>query len=307
MEAPLARAAGDQALWLLAGGVLIGCAAFVYGFVLWRRRRMIEDTPTSRVRSMALGRVELSGVARAKDELRAPLSGIACVWFRYRIEKETGSGKNRRWSTIDSGDSSDWPFCLQDETGTVRIEPKGASIEIADQWQETDPELSGPLANFVLERGLRVHGLFGGASRLRVREARLHDGDALYVHGIAQSRPGLREERRIELAGRLAELKRDAKRMAAVDGDGDGVVSAEEWDVARLRVVTEVDAAPIEDAIAVAVDPLDNAPFLISNGCERSLVRALGWRAAAAVFGGATLALFCLHFWLERFRSIGRI
>lgn len=303
----LSRAAGDQALWLLAGGMAVGCWLFVYGFVLWRRRRTIEDTPTARVRSMALGRVELSGVARKKDDLRGPLSGVPCVWFRYRIEHETGSGKNRRWSTLDSGDSSDWAFCLQDDTGTVRIEPKGASVEISDQLQETDPELSGALAAFVSERGLRVHGLFGGASRLRIREARLHDGDPLYVHGVAQSRHGVRDERRIEIAGRLADLKRDDKAMAAVDADGDGVVSADEWDVARLRVVSAVDAAPVDDAVAVACDPLGHSPFYVSASSESTLVRVLGWRAAGAVFGGATLALMCLHFWLERFRSIGRI
>lgn len=296
----------DQQLWLLGFGTLVGVGLFARGFGLWRRRRAIEDTPTAKVRSMALGRVELKGVARARELLRAPLSGIGCVWFRYRIERESGSGRRRRWQTVDSGDSSDRVFELEDETGRVLVEPKGATIEIDAQLKETDPPLVGELERFVAERGVRVSGLFGTA-RLRITEARLHDGDTLYLHGVAQARPGLREERRRAISMRLAELKSDEKEMVALDVDGDGAVSADEWDAARVRVVSEVDGRSIRDAVVVAIDPLGHAPFLLAAHPETVLVRKLALRATASVFGGAALALVCLHFWIERLAALGRI
>lgn len=303
----LVRIATDQVLWLLGLGAVGGASLFVRGFGLWRRRRTIEDTPTAKVRSMALGRVELQGVARPRDRLRAPLSGVGCVWFRYRIERESGSGKNRRWTILDAGDSSEHPFYLEDGTGRVRVEPMGAAIEIPAQLSETDPPLEGALASFVAGRSLRVTGLLGGSARLRITEARLHEGDPVYVHGVAQARPGLRDERRREIRDRLAELKRDEKALVALDADGDGAVSVDEWDAARLRVVSEVEGQPIEDGVVVAADPLDHAPFLLASHREGVLLSALGLRATASIFGGAALALVCLHFWLERAGALGRM
>jgi hypothetical protein len=304
MEGP-ATLLADRMVWMLGLGIAGGSALFLRGFALWRRRRTIEDTPTARVRSMSLGRVELSGVAREKDALRAPLSGTACVWFRYRIERETRSGKRRSWTTIDSGDSSQWPFYLEDETGRVRVEPEGATVEVDAQLRATDPPLVGPFAAFVAERGLRVHGLLGGQERLRITEARLHPGDAIYLHGVAQARRGVRDEQRLEIRARLAELKSDEKAMAALDADADGAVSTDEWDAARLRVVTDVESRRVEDGVHVARDPLGHAAFLVCAGSESAVLRSLGWRAAGSVFGGAILALACLGFLLARLGVIG--
>ena len=73
----------EACVWL-AGGILGGLALFGAGFRAWRRLRLIEDTPTSRVRSMALGRVELAGSAVGKADLEAPFTGTPCVYYRYR-------------------------------------------------------------------------------------------------------------------------------------------------------------------------------------------------------------------------------
>ncbi len=48
--------------WLLAACLAAGAAySFWYAFKAWARNRIIEDTPTSRVRSAAQGYVELNG------------------------------------------------------------------------------------------------------------------------------------------------------------------------------------------------------------------------------------------------------
>jgi hypothetical protein len=60
-----------DALALLGGGGLI-----VFGFIVLRRKRLLENLPTSRIRSVAMGFAELAGRARNRSPLVAPFSGI---------------------------------------------------------------------------------------------------------------------------------------------------------------------------------------------------------------------------------------
>ncbi len=93
-------------------------------FCLWafvhylRLNRLIEDTPTSKVRSAAQGFCELEGraVLVANSQLASPLSGKPCIWFRFKIERKVQSGKNTSWRTIQSA-SSPHPIRLDDTTG----------------------------------------------------------------------------------------------------------------------------------------------------------------------------------------------
>lgn len=80
---------------LLLGGLAGGCVLFGRGFVLWRRKRLIEDTPTARIRSMPLGRVEVFGRAEEKTALEAPLTGTRCVYYRYRSPSPSSRGADR--------------------------------------------------------------------------------------------------------------------------------------------------------------------------------------------------------------------
>ena len=130
----------------LTAGIGAGCLLFAGGFALWRRERTIEDTPASRVRSMALGRVALQGKAVPwVSDLLAPLSGVPCCWYRYRVEEERRSGRSRAWHTISSGYSAAWAFYLEDETGRVLVQPEGAELELSADLSVTRPDLDGPL------------------------------------------------------------------------------------------------------------------------------------------------------------------
>jgi hypothetical protein len=53
----------------------------------YRQRSLIADTPTSKVRSLAMGRVELQGTVEPIGEtFTAPFSNDECVLYRYSIE-----------------------------------------------------------------------------------------------------------------------------------------------------------------------------------------------------------------------------
>jgi len=278
---------------MLSVGAGAGVFLFVRGFSAWRHMRLVQDTPTSRIRSMALGRVEVRGRAEGKGPLEAPLTGHPCVWYRWRIEEEVGDSRHRRWRTLEHGSSDAWPFFVEDDSGRVLVDPQGAQIDAPHDLSRVNPELTGALGGFVQERGIRTHGFLGMRRKLRFTEWHIAPGDTLYVLGVAQERGGLVHERRTRIAEKLAVLRADPEAMAGFDLDGDGHVSGDEWDVARRLAVQEVELAGFQDRVVIARDPDGHAPFYVSDRDERAVVRSHRWSAVGGVFGGAALALGC--------------
>jgi len=113
---------------IIAAAVMIALAAFVASFVFVRRARLIEDTPTSRLSSAALGYVELEGeaVMMAGVPIVAPLTLTPCAWFRYCIEERIDDDKRAlgRWRTHTRG-ASDGLFALRDDTAGAWSTRKG--------------------------------------------------------------------------------------------------------------------------------------------------------------------------------------
>jgi len=115
---------------------------FILGFSLFgferflrlqARRRLMQDTPTSRIRSAAQGYVELEGYANTSSSapILSPLTQTQCVWYRFKVEeRETDNKGNTRWSTVRSGTSSHL-FLLDDHTGECVIDPDKAVVEPA--------------------------------------------------------------------------------------------------------------------------------------------------------------------------------
>ena len=299
----------DFALLACCIAFVVGLFAFGWGFRIWRRHRLIRDTPTARARSMPMGRVELFGSAQDKAELLAPLSQNPCVYYRYRIEQVQHSGNHTRWETVDSGDSSAWGFYLEDETGRILVMPEDAEIKLRRDFRFTSENIplwirqsTHPQLNL---RHLRSSSWWSDGGRLRFSEWRLEAGDPVYVLGVAQPRPGIAAERRERILEKLRALKSDPDAMAHLDSDGDGVISAQEWEVARNLTVEEVSREPVADRVAVAVDPAGRAPFLISDRDEQELLDAYRWQAPSAIFGGAALAVAGLIYGLHYLSQLG--
>ena len=290
-------------LWLVFG-TGFGVFLFFWGFRAWRLLRLIEDTPSSKVRSMPLGRVEVQGRAQGKAELEAALTGTPCVYYRYQIEQEVRSNKRRSWRTVAKGDSATWGLYLEDETGRVLVDPTGAEVDISRDWQETSPELTPRLQGVLARHGVDPNGLLF-RKKLRFSEWRLVPGDVVFVLGVAQERAGLALERRRRITDKLAALKSDPEAMAHLDTDGDGRVDAEEWEVARQLAASEVRLEGDEDRVAIARAPNGECPFYISDRAESHVLSAQRWRARGGVFGGAGLALACAAGLLHHFGILG--
>jgi len=193
----------DQALLYLAAGTMGGFALFVYGWIVRQRKCLIESIPTSTIRSLALGLVEISGQAQPEENLlSAPFSGLPCVFFSYAVEEHVGSGKHARWETVAKG-TSEQPFFVSDPTGRVLIVPLGAELILQDERTFRNDWL-GALPPTTIA-GLNRLGIsterWLGSKTLRCRESFILPEELVYVLGTAHAHLGATE--RVENSARL--------------------------------------------------------------------------------------------------------
>jgi hypothetical protein len=119
--------------------MVIGGGVFFYGFNRMHEYRLINDTPTSKIRAIAIGITEINGQARAEKYIKTPFSQIDCVYYKYEIKEYrrhvTTDSKGRTsttysWDTIATGERR-VPFFVRDETGSIYIEPQKAEINVS--------------------------------------------------------------------------------------------------------------------------------------------------------------------------------
>ena len=253
---------------------------FLAGFQLLNWKRRIENTPTSRARSLAMGMVELHGRAVRRYALVSPRTQMACVWFRLRRYRRNRHGW-RLQSTLSSGAV---PFLLDDGTGRVNIDPRGAVVR-AKSRQEGFGAGAGPL--FVSS---------GASGDEKWVEEVLFEGSPLYVLGFARSADRVSSLRE-RTAEALRRLKGDREALMRYDTDGDGRICAAEWDAARADVeagVLREGLRNLEESLPggeVVITKSRSLPFIIAEaGCQTQLT----WSYATAVFpllaGGVLLA-----------------
>src|SRR5271166_803758 len=78
-------------------GIGIGIYLFYQGFRLLQRRRLILDTPASKIRSASVGMVELSGLAVGPYTMLAPVTTRPCYYYQTLVWEWKQQGKNKQW------------------------------------------------------------------------------------------------------------------------------------------------------------------------------------------------------------------
>lgn len=286
--------------------LLVACLAagavysFWYAFKAWAKNRVIEDTPTSRVRSAAQGYVELSGRAMPppNSETKAPLTGRPCTWWRYKIEERRSSGRSRSWTTLQSA-TSETPFLLDDGTGQCLIDPRGAEVfpGASDIWYGPSewPQVRIPDGS----------GFFGRLAdalvtdKYRYTEYRLQPQEPLYAIGAFRSLGGVSVE---SPDAAIAELLRTWKQdqaglLARFDVNHDGALSSAEWDQARAAARRQIlDGRAADErppSLNVLSHPADGRAFLLAASDGESLAKKFRRRALAGLGGfiGSSAAL----------------
>ena len=245
----------------LIGGIVL----FMRGFRLWREQRLIQNTPTARIRSMAMGLVEIEGTVEPRSTLAAPFSGHECAYWQVDISTRTRDS----WNVVHRN-SSRHPFYVRDETGVALIYPEGGDCKLAFGVEEvcTGPFLPECYSQYIKSEQLRMVSLMS-AGQMRFRERVMQGGQRAFVLGSAMPRA-----RAVSLS--------DGDIMQATGTDG------------PVNRIADLD----RQVMAVVRRGENERTFLISEQSERTLTIDLGIHAAVQLIGGPILSLIGLGIWL---------
>jgi hypothetical protein len=275
---------------------LVTLVALLFTFIYWHRARVIEDTPTSRIRSAHQGYVELegSGEKLSLQQLLAPITLTPCLWYRYKVEERRSyqtseGGRASTWSVVQSGISEEM-FLLNDDTGKCLVDPEGAAVtpsevnvwysDSSHAWEASQRKSMG-----------RWNLLFALGGRFKFTEELIYEGDHLYVIGqfnsiSAQADMPSKHDAVREL---LREWKQNKEQLLErFDANHDGEIDAHEWEAVREAAEKQIagehnEILKMPQYHIVNKPPNARQPFMISHHSQETLAERFKWKALAAL------------------------
>src|SRR5947209_19829284 len=100
-----------------------------------QRKRLILNTPSSKIRSAAMGLVEISGLATGPYTMPAPITAVPCYYYRTMAGRGERRGKSSEWVKV-AHESLHLPFYLDDNTGRALADPPGPEMAIHRDFPE---------------------------------------------------------------------------------------------------------------------------------------------------------------------------
>lgn len=177
--------------WCVAG-LCAGFGLFIYGFRLLQRRRLILDTPFSKIRSAAMGMVEISGLAIGPYTMIAPITARPCYYYRTLISEWKQRGKSKEWVKI-AGECMHLPFFVDDNTGRMLVDPSGADLDLHRDFEQefcdsffTTKEPAPANVRSFLDR----HGIVTN-NKIKVEEFCIKPKNALFILGTLAENSGV--------------------------------------------------------------------------------------------------------------------
>ncbi len=175
-----------------AFGFVFGIMVFIRGFRLLQRRRLIPDTPSSKIRSASMGLVEINGLAVGPHTMIAPLTARPCYYYRTLVWEYKQKGKNKQWVKI-AGECMHVPFYVDDNTGRMLVDPRGADLELHRDFEQ---EFNGSFfsgrddapANVI--QFMARHGV-ATRNKIKVAEFCIKPKNSLFVLGTLAENPGV--------------------------------------------------------------------------------------------------------------------
>jgi hypothetical protein len=287
--------------------LLLAVVAFIGVFIFLGRKRVMEDIPTSKIRSAAQGYVELDGIGHFMDgpPIISPVSQSHCLWYDFRIEEYVKSGDKGSWRTLRKG-CSDELFELVDDTGKCVIDPDGAKVTPSQSavWYGRSPHTSRPPRHdsrlgTLLWRGTSVM-LPRREGTYRYTEKLLAKGEPVYAIGLFNTVGGVGGD--YDLDTDVRELTREWKQdtqtlLARFDSNKDGKIDMEEWETAREAARKEVMKKHAEHRalppIHVMGDTHDRRrPYLLSAYPQSALINRYHWYAVSLLGTFVLLGIF---------------
>lgn len=277
-------------------GAAAGAYLFVKGFRLLRFKRLILNTPLSRIHSASIGLVEVTGTPAGPYVIKAPVSGDSCYYYRVRAWQwvETDNNKHQWKSVLD--ESLCVPFFLEDSTGRVLVNPQGAEMDVHRSFSdEIDVAIfrvpgmcPANVRDFLAKRGLVP------AEKIKIEENTIPESFPLFVFGTLGENTtanswSAHEQRdpslHMSVGALSAALTTGAPPMA-------GVLAG-----AARPGAAKSSFGPFDMRPSAAIGRGErHEPFAISHHSQREVVGKLAWQSTACIWGGPVLALICIYF-----------
>lgn len=269
---PLASSDGDSLLALVVG-FFLGLYLIYDGFGKWQTKRVIEDTPTAKVRSMAVGRTELEGIAEPDGgTIEAPFTDEECLHIDWEVEewRKDPDDDDYDWATVAKGARS-VPFYLDDGTGRVLVRADGG---------EPTFEISGANTHRItVDRGHSPPPEVG-------EFIESHDSQYDNASVFADPVDALTDLATSEAIGFTDRRRRYTQRVLPAGSDVYLLGSAVQRDVAGTT-------GSQEDLLAVTREEGFDT-FVISDRSEGDLESYYEWRGPLEIVGGLALSAVCL-------------
>ena len=178
-------------IWPVVGAIA-GAYWFYKGFLLLQRKRLILNTPASKIRSASMGLVEISGLATGPYLMTSPLKQVECYYYQSRAWELRQRGKNSEWVKV-AEENLHVPFYLDDSTDKILVDPRGAEMDLHCDFQEEynrsvlfeGPEMPGCVREFLQRRGVDP------SKRIKVEEHCIKPKNFLFVLGTLSQNPGV--------------------------------------------------------------------------------------------------------------------
>ena len=156
-------------------------------------KRLIENVPTSKARSVAMGLAELKGKIESRNNtLTDPFDGKDCVYWHIHIQQYMKRGKRRTWVTRHKA-KKQVPFYLTDQTGSVLVNMQGANSKNVKRDNEYESamffsdDIPSKVEDYCNKENVKLRGWLGGKKRMRFRVTYLEPNDDIYIIGNARS------------------------------------------------------------------------------------------------------------------------
>jgi hypothetical protein len=251
------------------------------GFGLLRRKLLIQSVSSSTVRSAALGLVEASGTATGPYSIISPLSETECYFYRAILPRHR-----------DCQETLCVPFFLDDGTGKLLIDPRGAQTELQPSFSE---DVACDSAPDYIQHFLSRHGVRSG----QAEEYCIRANDCLFVTGALQDNPAIGQ--------------RNENSVRSSQARGLAYLSPEAADLQRELAFPGLEKLPASARFSIQKQNQLNLnppvllrkgraedPFLITSSSRRCLLQGLAFYSAICIWGGPILTLSCLYILLTR-------
>ena len=176
-----------------------GLVAYFLGFGDWYDKRLLDCTPLSRCRSVALGPVVVSGKVGGPSPIPSLIGHLPSFISKVVVEEYRSNGKSRSWQTVHKRELR-MPFNVEDATGAIRVEPERAILWLepdikysskdgyadyakaaSDRSVNVAESLDDMLNDYCLTRGIDMR------NPIRFTETNLSPGDPVFVYGSASA------------------------------------------------------------------------------------------------------------------------